>query len=231
MGDRGLSESMIRKLWGELFRPSPRRGHTGRPTGSEGASEGEPGGRARRRSWAASATSGARTGPPTGTGTTRGLSEQPPERSPPGCPGRRESPERILRDYQRRDDDFDMVVMACFAMGSSTRKSALIGELFAGTKICAGTVSDILKRVDSVLAGWRRRELEDRYGFLILDGLSVPVRMVHNRRRMVPPTSTASSLLHLVGPGRPPTIRGSLAELAVNSISSTKMSGVTTAMR
>ena len=92
---------------------------------------------------------------------------------------------RILRNYQRRADDFDMAVMACFLMGSSTRKSALIGELFAGTKICAGTVSNILKRVDGVLAGWRRRKIEDRYRFLILDGLSVPVRMVHNRRRMV----------------------------------------------
>ena len=92
---------------------------------------------------------------------------------------------KILRNYQRRADDFDMAVMACFVMGSSTRKSALIGELFAGTKICAGTVSNILKRVDGVLAAWRRRKIEDRYRFLILDGLSVPVRMVHNRRRMV----------------------------------------------
>ncbi len=92
---------------------------------------------------------------------------------------------KILRNYQRRADDFDMAVMACFVLGSSTRKSALIGELFAGTKICAGTVSNILKRVDGVLAGWRRRKIEDRYRFLILDGLSVPVRMVHNRRRMV----------------------------------------------
>jgi transposase-like protein len=78
-----------------------------------------------------------------------------------------------------------MAVMACFLMGSSTRKSALIGELFAGTKISASTVSNILKRVDGVLAAWRRRKIEDRYQFLILDGLSVPVRMVHNRRRMV----------------------------------------------
>ncbi len=92
---------------------------------------------------------------------------------------------KILRNYQRRADDFDMAVMACFVLGSSTRKSALIGELFAGTKICAGTVSNILKRVDTVLADWRRRKLQDRYRFLILDGLSVPVRMVHNRRRMV----------------------------------------------
>jgi len=92
---------------------------------------------------------------------------------------------KILRNYQRRADDFDRAVMACFVMGGSTRKSALIGELFAGTRICAGTVSNILKRVDRVLADWRRRELEDRYRFLILDGLSVPVRMVRNRRRMV----------------------------------------------
>ena len=92
---------------------------------------------------------------------------------------------KTLRNYQRRADDFDMAVMGCFVMGGSTRKSALIGELFAGTKICAGTVSNILKRVDGVLAGWRRKKLEDRYRFLILDGLSVPVRMVHNRRRVV----------------------------------------------
>jgi transposase-like protein len=92
---------------------------------------------------------------------------------------------KVLRNYQRRADDFDMAVMACFVMGGSTRKSALIGELFTGTKISAGTVSNILKRVDGVLAGWRRRKLEDRYRFLILDGVSVPVRLVRNRRRMV----------------------------------------------
>ena len=92
---------------------------------------------------------------------------------------------KILRNYQRRADNFDMAVMACFLMGSSTRKSALVGELFAGTKISASTVSNILRRVDGVLTAWRRKKLEDRYRFLILDGLSVPVRMVHNRRRMV----------------------------------------------
>jgi putative transposase len=92
---------------------------------------------------------------------------------------------KVLRNYQRRTDDFDMAVMACFVMGSSTRKSAFIGKLFSGTKISAGTVSNIHKRVDAVLARYRKRKLEDRYQFLILDGLSVPVRMVRNRRRMV----------------------------------------------
>lgn len=92
---------------------------------------------------------------------------------------------KVLRNYQRRADDFDMAVMACFLMGGSTRKSAIIGALFTGTDICAATVSNIFRRVDAVLANWRRRKLEDRYRFLILDGLSVPVRMVHNKRRMV----------------------------------------------
>lgn len=34
--------------------------------------------------------------------------------------------------------------------------------------------------------GWRGRKLEDRYRFLILDGLSVPTRMVYDRRRIWP---------------------------------------------
>jgi transposase-like protein len=92
---------------------------------------------------------------------------------------------RVLRNYQRRADDFDMAVLGCFVLGSSTRKSTTIGELFTGTRISAGTVSNIFRRVDGVLRGWRRRKLEDRYRFLILDGLVVSVRQVKGTRRVV----------------------------------------------
>lgn len=92
---------------------------------------------------------------------------------------------RTLKNYQRREDAFDMAVMGCFLLGGATRKSAIIAELFTGTGISPGTVSNILKRVDRELVAWRRKKLEDRYRFLVLDGLSVPVRLVRGTKRVV----------------------------------------------
>lgn len=108
---------------------------------------------------------------------------------------------KTLRNYQRREDAFDMAVMACFVLGASTRNSTTIAEIFTGTGVSRGTVSNILKRVDRELADWRRKELQDRYRFLIVDGVSMPVRLVRGTKRMVLLTFgvTQSLDLELVG--------------------------------
>jgi transposase-like protein len=186
MRDQGLSDSMIRKLWGEfngLFHEEVKQatqealkellresldGELARIVGCGRYERSENRTTVRHGSY------------PRTLGTTVGeIAFRMPRAQGVSWD------KKVLRNYQRRADDFDIAVMACFVMGGSTRKSALIAKLFSGTKISAGTVSNIHKRVDAVLASYRRREVEDRYQFLILDGLSVPVRLVRNRRRMV----------------------------------------------
>ncbi len=78
---------------------------------------------------------------------------------------------RVVRAYARRAAHIDRMILACFVLGLSTRKvaSALLPVL--GRRISAGTVSQVAKTLDAVVAAFHRRPVPDIYPVLMLDGV------------------------------------------------------------
>jgi putative transposase len=84
---------------------------------------------------------------------------------------RRYSPVEVLRAYARRTREIDRVILAGFVLGLSTRKvgEALLALL--GRAVSAATVSQVAKTLDSAVAAFHRRPLQNRYQALMLDGV------------------------------------------------------------
>jgi putative transposase len=84
---------------------------------------------------------------------------------------RRYSPVEVVRAYARRTRELDRVILSAFVLGLSTRK---VGETLLsilGRPISAGTVSQVAKSLDTAVAAFHRRPLQNRYKVLMLDGV------------------------------------------------------------
>ena len=84
---------------------------------------------------------------------------------------RRYSPVEVIRAYARRTREIDRVILAGFVLGLSTRK---VGETLLpmlGRPVSATTVSQVAKTLDSAVAAFHRRPLQNRYQALMLDGV------------------------------------------------------------
>ena len=76
----------------------------------------------------------------------------------------------ILKRYQRRLDEFDYAILNCFLNGQSTRKTAqFFYNFFSESNISHQTVSNILKRLDSLVNQFLKKKMNDDYSFLIVD--------------------------------------------------------------
>lgn len=84
---------------------------------------------------------------------------------------RRYSPVAVVRAYARRTAEVDRMILACFVLGLSTRK---VGEALLpilGRPVSAAAVSQVAKSLDTVVAAFHRRPLQNRYKVLMLDGV------------------------------------------------------------
>lgn len=81
------------------------------------------------------------------------------------------SPVAVVRAYARRTAEVDRMILACFVLGLSTRK---VGEALLpilGRPVSAAAVSQVAKSLDTVVAAFHRRPLQNRYRVLMLDGV------------------------------------------------------------
>jgi len=93
---------------------------------------------------------------------------------------------QVLPCYKRREAAVDEALRRVFLCGVSTRQAgpALAGLL--DEAVSAATVSTVAKVLDETVAQWHRRALSDKYQHLILDGVSVRLRLVGKvQRRLV----------------------------------------------
>lgn len=84
---------------------------------------------------------------------------------------RRYSPVAVVRRYARRTPQVDRMILACFVLGLSTRK---VGEALLpilGRMVSPAAVSQVSKSLDTVVAAFHRRPLQNRYKVLMLDGV------------------------------------------------------------
>ena len=92
---------------------------------------------------------------------------------------------QVLRRYQRREAVVDEALRQVFLLGVSTRQAGPALATLVGDAVSAATVSEVSKVLDEAVGQWHRRALPDTYRYLLLDGVSVRIRLVgHVQRRM-----------------------------------------------
>ncbi len=93
---------------------------------------------------------------------------------------------QVLARYRRREPVIDQALKAVFLLGVSTRQTGRALATLIEEAVSASTVSAIAKALDVSVTSFHRRRLCDEYRYLILDGVSVRIRLVGKvQRRMV----------------------------------------------
>ncbi len=93
---------------------------------------------------------------------------------------------QVLVRYQRREPVINEALKAVFLLGVSTRQTGHALATLIEDAVSAATVSAVAKALDSAVSSFHRRRLSDDYRYLILDGVSVRIRLVGKvHRRMV----------------------------------------------
>ena len=93
---------------------------------------------------------------------------------------------QVLPRYQRREPIINHALQTVFLLGVSTRQSGRALATLIEDAVSAATVSAVAKALDHSVFQFHRRRLADHYRYLILDGVSVRIRLVGKvQRRMV----------------------------------------------
>ena len=79
---------------------------------------------------------------------------------------------RLFDRYRRLWKQVDEVLREAYIGGLSTRRTGEVLKLLLGTRVSAQTVSRAMKMLTPLVERYHRRELEDRYRVLLLDGVT-----------------------------------------------------------
>jgi putative transposase len=93
---------------------------------------------------------------------------------------------KVFKRYQRRQEEVTGMIREAFIAGVSTRRVSEVMNPLLGYGVSAGTVSKISKSLNEEVEKYQGRPLEDRYRYLILDGVYLKVRIgVKVKKRLV----------------------------------------------
>ena len=93
---------------------------------------------------------------------------------------------QVLSRYQRREPLINQALKQVFLLGVSTRQTGRALATLVEEAVSASTVSAVAQALDASVWSFHRRRLVDHYRYLILDGVSVRLRLVGKvQRRMV----------------------------------------------
>ena len=93
---------------------------------------------------------------------------------------------QVLPRYQRREPVINEALKQVFLLGVSTRQTGRALATLVEDAVSAATVSAVAKALDQSVQAFHRRPLPDHYRYLLLDGVSVRIRLVGKvQRRMV----------------------------------------------
>lgn len=77
----------------------------------------------------------------------------------------------IIERYRRRESSVEEALIEMYLAGVSVRRVEDITEALWGTKVSAGTVSQLNKKVYGHIDTWRNRSLQGRYPYVYVDGI------------------------------------------------------------
>jgi len=93
---------------------------------------------------------------------------------------------QVLSRYQRREPVINEALKEVFLLGVSTRQAGRALATLVEDAVSAATVSAVAKVLNDSVHAFHRRKLSDHYRYLLLDGVSVRIRLVGKvQRRMV----------------------------------------------
>ena len=93
---------------------------------------------------------------------------------------------QVIPRYKRRDKAVDEAIKSVFLLGVSTRQTGQALAALLDEAVSAATVSQVCKILNDSVERFHRRDLLDHYEYLLLDGVSVRLRLVGAvQRRMV----------------------------------------------
>jgi transposase-like protein len=92
---------------------------------------------------------------------------------------------QLFGKYQRRHKKFDNMIVLAMLLGLSTRKQRRFFKSFIGDAVSHATASNLLKNLETGLREFRSRPIEDRYKYLIIDGLWVKIKEDRIRERVI----------------------------------------------
>ena len=84
---------------------------------------------------------------------------------------------QIIPRYQRRQEVVKDALREVFLLGVSTRQAGRALSKLVGESVSASTVSEVSKVLDESVNQWHHRDLQDHYQYLLLDGVSVRIRL------------------------------------------------------
>ena len=82
----------------------------------------------------------------------------------------------LFEKYQRRQKRFDRMVLLSMLLGHSVRKQRRFFRAFIGDAVSHTTASKLIRNLEGDLQWFRTRRIEDKYKYLILDGLWIKVK-------------------------------------------------------
>jgi putative transposase len=82
----------------------------------------------------------------------------------------------LFEKYQRRQKKFDKMVVLAMLLGLSVRKQRRFFKSFIGDAVSHTTASKLIRTLEEGLQEYRIRPIEDKYKYLLLDGLWVKVK-------------------------------------------------------
>lgn len=91
----------------------------------------------------------------------------------------------LFDKYQRRQKKFDNMVVLSMVLGLSTRKQKRFFKAFIGDAVSHGTASRLLKNLEAGLIDFRTSKIEDKYKYILIDGLWVHVMYQERLKNMV----------------------------------------------
>jgi putative transposase len=92
---------------------------------------------------------------------------------------------QIIPRYERRQEHVNQALREVFLLGVSTRQAGAALAPLLGQSVSATTVSEVSKVLDGAVQEWHHRALTDHYQYLLLDGVSVRIRLAGKvQRRM-----------------------------------------------
>ncbi len=95
---------------------------------------------------------------------------------------------RVFKRYQRFQPQVENLIMDTFLKGVSTRKIGGLLSTLLETKVSATKVSRVCQKLNTQVLAYHQRPLLDEYQYLILDGISLKLRIrgkYVNRRMLV----------------------------------------------
>lgn len=93
---------------------------------------------------------------------------------------------QVIPRYKRRDRAVDEAIKSVFLLGVSTRQTGRALAVLLDEAVSAATVSSVCKVLDQAVARYHNRPLQDVYQYVLLDGVSVRLRLAGVvQRRMV----------------------------------------------